>query len=133
MFNLMVYGLSAQAPAFVWGASHRKAALLLLGEGNVFLARAHNPEVDQHRSLRAIMNPAFSAKKVFILEHPFNTLGGHSKLTRIHRTMIDSASSLKKFGLLVDAALRYIPDTAFRGPVGTVGLPESTSVYIGLP
>ncbi|KAJ7689289.1 cytochrome P450 [Mycena rosella] len=44
---------------FVWGASQRKVANLLLGYGNIFLTQG-----DMHRHLRNIMNPWFSAQSV---------------------------------------------------------------------
>ncbi|KAF7341197.1 Cytochrome P450 [Mycena venus] len=44
---------------FVFGPSHQKIADVLFGPGNVFLARG-----EEHRHLRGIMNPWFSAKNV---------------------------------------------------------------------
>ncbi|KAJ7136718.1 cytochrome P450 [Mycena epipterygia] len=46
-------------PVFVHGATQDKAADILFGYGNVFLARGEN-----HRRLRNIMNPAFSSGSV---------------------------------------------------------------------
>ncbi|KAJ7465740.1 cytochrome P450 [Mycena galericulata] len=49
-----------------------------------------------------------------VLEHRFNALAGHSELGRIQRAMVDALSSPTKLGLLLDAALPYIPDLIFR-------------------
>ncbi|KAJ6594703.1 cytochrome P450 [Mycena capillaripes] len=49
-----------------------------------------------------------------ILEYSFNSLVGQSELSKVQRTIVDSASNLTKGSQIVDAALPYIPDFVFR-------------------
>ncbi|KAJ7871467.1 cytochrome P450 [Mycena olivaceomarginata] len=56
-----------------------------------------------HNSAMDIMGDA-------LLEYRFDTLTGQSELSKIQRTILDSASSPTELGQLADATLSYIPD-----------------------
>ncbi|KAJ7182924.1 cytochrome P450 [Mycena crocata] len=85
------------SPVFVHGVSQRKAADVLFGVGNLFVA-----EADKHRRLRNIMNPAFSAKSI---------RGSLPRITETARKLVDCWESLGFPGNTVDIT-RTLHDAA---------------------
>ncbi|KAF7328352.1 Cytochrome P450 [Mycena venus] len=83
---------------FVFGYSQQKMGNVLFGHGNVFLARG-----DEHRHLRSVMNPSFSANNVRALMPIVEETG--QKLVDRWESLGFEGSSVDVFPTLNDATL----------------------------
>ncbi|KAJ6494345.1 cytochrome P450 [Mycena sanguinolenta] len=91
---------------FVFGYAQQKMGNVLFGHGNVFLARG-----DEHRRLRGVMNPSFSANNLNTLLPIFEETG--QKLVDRWESLGFAGSSVDVFPTLNDATLDLIGNAIF--------------------